>query len=68
MSDEQIYSFATLRNRLTVRGTLVARTALRVGAGRASGVVGNDLPVLRDALGHPFVPGASIKGTLRARL
>ena len=68
MSDEQIYSFSTLRNRLTVRGTLVARTALRVGAGRASGVVGNDLPVLRDALGHPFVPGASIKGTLRARL
>jgi CRISPR-associated RAMP protein (TIGR02581 family) len=68
MADEPIYSFAALRNRLIVRGDLVALTALRIGAGRATDVVGNDLPVLRDALGAPFVPGASIKGALRARL
>lgn len=67
MPDEP-YSFATLRNRLTVSGDLVAQTALRIGSGRASDVIGNDLPVLRDALGAPFVPGASIKGALRARL
>src|SRR5438477_13163565 len=68
MSDESIYSFAVLRNRLVVTGDLVALTALRIGAGRASDVTGNDLPVLRDALGSPFVPGASLKGAFRARL
>jgi CRISPR-associated RAMP protein (TIGR02581 family) len=67
MADESIYSFATLRNRLVMRGTLVALTALRIGAGRASDVLGNDLPVLRDALRRPFIPGASLKGALRAR-
>lgn len=68
MSEEPIYSFAALRNRLVVRGWLEALTALRIGAGRASDVVANDLPVLRDSLNAPFVPGASLKGTLRARL
>ncbi|GIV87218.1 MAG: CRISPR-associated RAMP protein [Chloroflexus sp.] len=63
-----IYSFEALRNRLTVRGVLTALTALRIGAGRESDVFGNDLPVLRDALGRPFIPGASLKGAFRARL
>jgi CRISPR-associated RAMP protein (TIGR02581 family) len=62
-----VYSFATFRNRLTVRGTLVALTGLRIGAGRDSNVVGNDLPVLRDVLGRPLIPGASLKGALRAQ-
>lgn len=62
------YSFAALRNRLNVVGTLVATTALRIGAGRESGVLGSDLPVLRDATGAPFIPGASLKGTFRARV
>ncbi len=66
MVDE--YSFAKLRNRLTVRGELAALTGLRIGAGRETGVVGNDLPVLRDALGAPFIPGASLKGAFRARV
>lgn len=66
--DEPIYSFAKLQNRLVVSGELVALTALRVGAGRISDVIANDLPVLRDTLGAPFIPGASIKGALRARM
>ncbi len=61
-------AFDTLHNRLRVSGTLVAQTALRIGAGRASDVVGNDLPVLRDSRNRPFIPGASLKGTFRARL
>lgn len=68
MPNNSIYSFAALRNRFTVRGALTALTALRIGAGRESDVVGNDLPVLRDALGRPFIPGASLKGAFRARL
>jgi CRISPR-associated RAMP protein (TIGR02581 family) len=65
---EAIYSCAALRNRLSITGDLVALTAVRIGRGRASDVVGNDLPVLRDALGRPLIPGASLKGAFRARL
>lgn len=68
MSVEPIYSFAALRNRLTITGDLVAQTALRIGAGRDSSVIGNDLPVLRDSLGAPLIPGASLKGAFRARI
>jgi len=68
MPNEPIFSFAALRNRLHVRGSLVALTAFRIGAGRSSRVNSNDLPVLRDAAGAPFVPGASLKGAFRARV
>lgn len=68
MAIESIYSFATLHNRLRVRGTIVALTALRIGSGRSSDVTGTDLPVLRDARGRPIIPGASIKGALRSRM
>jgi len=68
MADQPMYSFATLRNRLVVQGELVAVTGLRIGAGRASDVLGSDLPVLRDALSRPYIPGASLKGALRARM
>lgn len=68
MTSEPLASFAALRNRLTVRGDLVAATALRIGVGRDSSVIGNDLPVLRDSRGAPFVPGASLKGAFRARV
>jgi CRISPR/Cas system CSM-associated protein Csm3 (group 7 of RAMP superfamily) len=67
MNAEPTYSFAALKNRLTVGGVLVAQTGLRIGAGRDSEVTSNDLPVLRDALGRPFLPGASLKGVLRAQ-
>ena len=60
MATESRYSFATLHNCLRVTGTLVAQTALRIGAGRSSEVTGTDLPVLRDARGRPLIPGASI--------
>jgi len=65
---EPSYSFAAFRNRLTVSGALMALTALRIGVGRNNSVIGNDLPVLRDIFGAPCVPGASIKGALRAQL
>jgi CRISPR-associated RAMP protein (TIGR02581 family) len=68
VANESIFSFAALQNRLHVRGTLVAQTALRIGSGRSNDINGNDLPVLRDSLGAPFVPGASLKGAFRARV
>jgi CRISPR-associated RAMP protein (TIGR02581 family) len=60
--------FDTFKNRLTVEGWLETRTALRVGSGRATKVAGTDLPVMRDALDRPFIPGSSFKGALRARI
>lgn len=58
--------FDTFESRATLRGTLTARTALRIGAGRGTGVTGTDLPVVRDAVGKPYIPGSSFKGALRA--
>ncbi|HJQ31672.1 MAG TPA: CRISPR-associated RAMP protein Csx7 [Pyrinomonadaceae bacterium] len=59
-------TFDSFDNRVTLVGTLTALTALRVGAGRATGVTGTDLPVVRDAFGRPYIPGSSFKGALRA--
>jgi CRISPR-associated RAMP protein (TIGR02581 family) len=58
--------FDQFQNRFAWTGTLTAQTALRIGAGRATGVTGTDLPVVRDALGKPYIPGSSFKGALRA--
>jgi len=68
MTAEPLLSFAALRNRLVASGELVALTALRIGAGRNTSVIDSELPVLRDALGAPFVPGASLKGSLRSQV
>jgi len=60
--------FDAFENRLELHGVLTAETALRIGAGRSTRVTGSDLPVIRDAADRPFIPGASFKGALRARL
>lgn len=60
--------FYTFKSRLVLQGRLMAATALRIGAGRSLEPTGTDLPVLRDALGRPFVPGSSFKGVLRSRV
>jgi CRISPR-associated RAMP protein (TIGR02581 family) len=57
--------FDTFANRLTIEGSLVARTAIRIGAGRATEPVGTDLPVVRDERGRPIIPGSSLKGVVR---
>lgn len=58
--------FDTFKARVTLTGTLTARTALRIGAGRSTAVADTDLPVVRNALGDPYIPGSSLKGALRA--
>ncbi|NES19147.1 MAG: CRISPR-associated RAMP protein [Symploca sp. SIO3E6] len=60
--------FDTFRNRLELTGTLTTVTALRISAGRSTEPIGSDLPVIKDALGRPLIPGASFKGALRSRL
>jgi CRISPR-associated RAMP protein (TIGR02581 family) len=58
--------FDVFDNRVRLVGKLTALTALRIGAGRGTGVTGTDLPVVRDAVGKPYIPGSSFKGSLRA--
>lgn len=65
---EATLGFDALQSRLLFTGELIARTGLRIGAGRDTDVAGHDLPVMRDANGYPFIPGASFKGVLRAQI
>jgi CRISPR-associated RAMP protein (TIGR02581 family) len=60
--------FDTFKNRLEITGTLLTVTALRVSAGRSTEPIGSDLPVIKDVLDRPFIPGSSFKGALRSRL
>lgn len=60
--------FDIFTNRLEITGILTTVTALRISAGRSTEPIGADLPVIKDALGRPLIPGASFKGALRSRL
>ena len=58
--------FRTLTRQVRLHGALVTCTALRVGAGRSYDALGDDLPVVKDTLERPVIPGSSLKGALRA--
>ncbi|BAY92689.1 MULTISPECIES: type III CRISPR-associated RAMP protein Csx7 [unclassified Tolypothrix] len=60
--------FDTFKNRLEITGKLTTITALRISAGRSSEPIGSDLPVIKDSLGNPLIPGSSFKGAMRSRL
>lgn len=60
--------FSVFRNRLELKGILTTVTALRISAGRSIEPIGSDLPVIKDTLGSPLIPGSSFKGALRSRL
>lgn len=60
--------FDIFKNRLEIIGKLSTVTALRISSGRSTEPIGADLPVIKDALDRPLIPGASFKGALRSRL
>jgi CRISPR-associated RAMP protein (TIGR02581 family) len=60
--------FDVFRNRLEISGVLTTVTALRISQGRSTEPIGSDLPVVKDFVGRPLIPGASFKGALRSRL
>ena len=60
--------FTIFKSRLNLVGALELKTALRVGVGRSEAAAGIDLPVVKDVLGQPFIPGSSFKGALRSHL
>ena len=60
--------FDKFQSRLNLEGKVKTITAIRIGAGRSTSVVGSDLPVVRDAAGYPYIPGSSFKGVLRSHV
>lgn len=60
--------FDTFESRLIVEGYVLLESALRIGTGRVSAVAGTELPVMRDSLDRPYVPGSSFKGAWRSYL
>lgn len=60
--------FEIFQNRLEMIGQLTTLTPLRISQGRSTEPIGSDLPVIKDLLNRPFIPGSSFKGALRSRL
>jgi len=60
--------FDIFKSRLELSGILTTVTALRISQGRSTEPIGSDLPVVKDSLGRPLIPGSSFKGALRSRL
>jgi len=53
---------------ISVSGTITAKSPLRIGAGRALGIMESDLPVIKNTHGIPVIPGSSLKGFFRGQL
>jgi len=53
---------------ISIKGTITAKTGLRIGAERGELEIGGiDNPVVRNPLtGEPYIPGSSIKGKMRS--
>jgi CRISPR-associated RAMP protein (TIGR02581 family) len=49
-----------------LHGTLACETGMHIGTGEQVAPGASDLPVVKDAVGRPFVPGSSLKGVLRS--
>jgi CRISPR-associated RAMP protein (TIGR02581 family) len=58
--------FEHFDNRTIIEGTVTVTGGLHIGAGGQIQPGGTDNPVIRDALGRPFIPGSSLKGALRS--
>jgi len=68
MSSTAISTFERLKDRYRLSGQLLALTGLRVGGGDRTQHAATQSPIIRDALGRPFIPGSSLKGVLRSGL
>lgn len=66
----QTADHSRLLSRYSLEADLVCKTAIHVGAGKASTDVraASDLPVVRNGAGQPYIPGSSFRGALRAGL
>ncbi len=60
------FGHAALFSRYRFEGTLELMTPLRLSSGRAS--ASTDAPLMRDRGGIPYMPGSSLRGSLRCEL
>lgn len=67
MAQNTLTSRLELRNRYVFDGTLETLTALHIGGGKAT-LSHTDSPVVLTPDGLPFIPGSSLKGTLRSTI
>lgn len=58
--------FERFDSRYDLRGRLLTKTALHIGARGSLTMVGSDNPVVRDVKGLPYIPGSGFKGPLRS--
>lgn len=68
MSRRSANDFHVLERRIRMQGVLTTRTALHIGSGTPTWETASDLPVLRDALDRPFIPGSTLKGVIRSTI
>ncbi len=61
----QILNFNTIKTIIEVEGILTNESPMRIGKG--AGILGEvDLPIEKDINDIPYIPGSSIKGSIRA--
>ena len=67
---EKVEERVNLLGRLTISGTLTAKTGLFIGGNNIGiNIGGVDQVVIRNALtGEPYIPGSSLKGKMRSLL
>lgn len=58
--------FSKFTNRYFITADLLMERPLHIGKGASLEPIGTDLPVIKDALGIPYIPGSSLKGVFRA--
>lgn len=63
-----VQDYSAFYSHFRITGTLTSSTAIRVGAGDNRGATEQDLPVLKDLAGRPYIPGSSMKGVFRSHL
>lgn len=56
---------AALQRLVLFEVRLTAKTGFHIGAGKSLDTSSSDLPVVRDGVGRPYVPGSSLRGILR---
>jgi len=60
--------FESYRLIIYADGRIIAKSPMRIGAGRDVGAFTSDLPVVRNSKGNPVIPGSSLKGFFRGNL
>ncbi len=59
---------AVFKSAVTFDLRLTCKTGLHIGSGSNTSMAPGELPIIRDGLGRPMIPGSSLRGVLRSGL